>query len=70
MRSPNSSSTIYEVDFRGFSYGFRPRRNPHMALDALHTALMSQRVNWVLDADIRSFFNSVRQSVADADARA
>jgi len=52
-------STIYEVDFRGFSYGFRPRRNPHMALDALHTALMSQRVNWVLDADIRSFFDSV-----------
>lgn len=48
-------STIYEVDFLGFSYGFRPRRNPHMALDALHTALMSQRVNWVLDADIRSF---------------
>jgi len=36
-------STIYEVDFLGFSYGFRPRRNPHMALDALHTALMSQR---------------------------
>ena len=45
----------YEVDFLGFSYGFRPRRNPHMALSALHTALMSQRVNWVLDADIRSF---------------
>ena len=52
-------SAIYEVDFLGFSYGFRPRRNPHMALDALHTALMSQRVNWVLDADIRSFFDSV-----------
>ena len=39
--------------------GARPGRNPHMALDALHTALMSQRVNWVLDADIRSFFDSV-----------
>jgi RNA-directed DNA polymerase len=52
-------SAIYEADFRGFSYGFRPGRNPHMALDALHTALMSQRVNWVLDADIRSFFDSV-----------
>ena len=52
-------SAIYEVDFLGFSYGFRPGRNPHMALDALHTALMSQRVNWVLDADIRSFFDSV-----------
>ena len=46
-------------DFLGFSYGFRPGRNPHMALSALHTALMSQRVNGVLDADIRSFFDSV-----------
>jgi len=52
-------SAIYEVDFLGFSYGFRPGRNPHQALDALHTALMSQRVNWVLDADIRKFFDSV-----------
>ncbi len=52
-------SAIYEVDFLGFSYGFRPGRNPHLALDALHTALMSQRVTWVLDADIRSFFDSV-----------
>jgi RNA-directed DNA polymerase len=52
-------SAIYEADFLGFSYGFRPGRDPHMALDALHTALMSQRVNWVLDADIRSFFDSV-----------
>nr|WP_314963627.1 hypothetical protein [Bradyrhizobium cosmicum] len=46
-------SAVYEVDFLGFSYGFRPGRNPHMALAALHTAIMSQRVNWVLDADIR-----------------
>jgi len=52
-------SAIYEVDFLGFSYGFRPGRDPHRALDALHTALMSQRVSWVLDADIRSFFDSV-----------
>jgi RNA-directed DNA polymerase len=52
-------SAIYEVDFLGFSYGFRPGRNPHRALSALHTAIMSQRVNWVLDADIRSFFDSV-----------
>jgi group II intron reverse transcriptase/maturase len=52
-------SAVYEADFLGFSYGFRPRRNPHMALAALHTALMSQRVTWVLDADIRSFFDSV-----------
>ncbi|WP_245283395.1 group II intron reverse transcriptase/maturase [Bradyrhizobium sp. WSM2793] len=52
-------SAVYETDFLGFSYGFRPGRNPLMALDALHTAIMSQRVNWVLDADIRSFFDSV-----------
>ena len=52
-------SAIYEVDFLGFSYGFRPGRNPHQALDALHTALMSQRGDWVLDADIRRFFDSV-----------
>src|SRR5579885_2917196 len=43
----------------GLSYGFRPGRSPHQALAALHTALMSQRVSWVLDADIRSFFDSV-----------
>nr|WP_256478604.1 hypothetical protein [Bradyrhizobium barranii] len=36
-------SAVYEADFLGFSYGFRPGRNPHMALDALHTAIMSQR---------------------------
>jgi len=52
-------SAVYEADFLGFSYGFRPWRNPHMALNALHTAIMSQRVNRVLDADIRSFFDSV-----------
>jgi group II intron reverse transcriptase/maturase len=52
-------SAIYEVDFLGFSYGFRRGRSPHQALDALHTALMSQCVSWVLDADIRKFFDSV-----------
>jgi group II intron reverse transcriptase/maturase len=52
-------SAVYEVDFLGFSYGFRPGRNPHQALASLHTAIMSQHVNWVLDADIRSFFDSV-----------
>ncbi|MET3524648.1 group II intron reverse transcriptase/maturase [Mesorhizobium abyssinicae] len=52
-------SAVYEADILGFSYGFRPGRSPHMALDALHTAIMSRRVNWVLDADIRSFFDSV-----------
>jgi RNA-directed DNA polymerase len=48
-------SAIYEVDFLGFSYGFRPGRSPHDALAALHTAFMTQYVNWVLDADVRSF---------------
>jgi len=52
-------SAVYEADFLGFSYGFRPGRSPHQALAALHTALMSQRMTWVLDADIRSFFDSV-----------
>jgi group II intron reverse transcriptase/maturase len=52
-------SAIYEVDFVEFSYGFRPGRNAHEALDALHTGMMTQSVNWVLDADIRSFFDSV-----------
>jgi RNA-directed DNA polymerase len=53
-------NAIYEADFQGFSYGFRPRRNPHLALRALHTAIMTKYVNWVLDADIRRFFDSVR----------
>ena len=52
-------SAVYEVDFLGFSYGFRPGRNPHQALAALHTGLMTQCVCWVLDADIRKFFDSV-----------
>ena len=52
-------SAIYEVDFLGLSYGFRPGRSPHRALHVLHTALMTQYVNWVLDADIRRFFDSV-----------
>jgi len=57
-------SAVYEVDFVGFAPnlpagGFRPGRNPHTALDALHTAIMSRRVNRVLDADIRSFFAEV-----------
>ncbi len=52
-------SAVYEVDFLGFSYGFRLGRNPHQALAALHEALMSQRVCWVLDVDIRKFFDSV-----------
>jgi RNA-directed DNA polymerase len=49
-------NAIYEVDFRGFSYGFRPGRGPHDALDAVSVGLSARRVNWVLDADIREFF--------------
>ena len=48
---------IYEEDFRGFSYGFRPGRSPHQALDALTVALKRKQVNYVLDADIRGFFD-------------
>ncbi len=51
-------SAIYEADFLGFSYGFRPGRHPHGALQSLHTALMTQYVSWVLDADIRSFLDA------------
>jgi group II intron reverse transcriptase/maturase len=50
---------IYEVDFLGFSYGFRPGRGPHDALDALWVGLMRKKVNWVLDADIRGFFDAI-----------
>lgn len=52
-------SAVYEVDFRGFSYGFRPGRKPHDALDALSVGITSRRVNWVLDADIRDFFGQL-----------
>ena len=52
-------NAIYEVDFLGFSYGFRPRRSPHRALDALTVGIQMRRVNWVLDADIRSFFDTL-----------
>jgi RNA-directed DNA polymerase len=52
-------SAIYKVDFLGLSYGFRPGRSPHQALQALHTTFMTQCVNWVLDADVRNFFDSV-----------
>ena len=50
---------IYEVDFKGFSYGFRPGRGPHQALDALNVGIFRKRVNWVLDADIRGFFDNM-----------
>jgi len=52
-------NAIYEEDFLGFSYGFRPGRSQHDALDALTVALKSQKVNWILDADITSFFDEI-----------
>ena len=55
-------NAVYEVDFRGFSYGFRPGRGPHDALDALAVGIERKRVNWVLDADIRDFFSRLDQS--------
>jgi group II intron reverse transcriptase/maturase len=55
-------NAIYEQDFLGFSYGFRPGRSPHYALDALATGIYRKRVNWVLDADIRDFFTSLDQA--------
>src|ERR1700747_2455889 len=53
---------IYEEDFLGFSYGFRPGRNQHQALDALSYALLKKKVNYVLDADIRGFFDNLDKS--------
>ena len=50
---------IYEEDFLGFSYGFRPGRSQHDALDALWVGIMRKKVNWVLDADIRGFFDTL-----------
>ena len=52
-------NAIYEQDFVGFSYGFRPGRSPHDALDALATGITRKRVNWVLDADFRDYFSSL-----------
>jgi RNA-directed DNA polymerase len=53
---------IYEEDFLGFSYGFRPGRSAHDALDALAVGICDRRVNWVLDADIRDYFSSLDHS--------
>ena len=52
-------NAIYEEDFLGFSYGFRPKRGQHDALDALMVGITSRKVNYILDADIRSFFDTV-----------
>jgi len=50
---------IYEEDFQGFSYGFRPGRGCHQALDALYVGIEQRKVNWILDADIRGFFDNI-----------
>jgi len=50
-------NAVYEADFRGLSYGFRPGRGPHQALDALAAGIYRKKVNWVLDADIRGFLD-------------
>src|SRR5215469_6685689 len=50
---------IYEEDFRGFSYGFRPGRSQHQALDALNVGISRKKVSWVLDADIQGFFDNL-----------
>ena len=52
-------NAIYETEFLGFSYGFRPGRSQHNALDALYTGLLTRKVNWVLDADIRGFYDTI-----------
>ena len=52
-------NAIYECDFAGFSYGFRPGRSPHNALDALAAGIKWKKVNWVLDADIAAYFDSI-----------
>jgi RNA-directed DNA polymerase len=52
-------NAVYEADFLGFSYGFRPGRGPHQALDALAAGIYRKKVNWVLDADIRDFFGQL-----------
>jgi RNA-directed DNA polymerase len=54
-------NAIYEEDFLGFSYGFRPKRSPHHALDALTVGIEAKKVSWVLDADLRSFFDQPSQ---------
>jgi RNA-directed DNA polymerase len=52
-------NAIYETDFLGFSYGFRPGRSPHHALDALAAGIVDKKVNWVLDADFSDYFSSL-----------
>ena len=53
---------IYEKDFYGFSYGFRPERSPHNALDAIWVGITQRKVNWVLEADIKSFYDTINHT--------
>ena len=62
-------NAIYEHDFIGFSYGFRPGRNQHNALDALYVGITKRKVNWVLDADVREFFDSLSHKWLDKFVR-
>ena len=55
-------NAVYEEDFLGFSYGFRPRRGPHDALDALAVGITERKVNWILDADVSDFFSRLDQA--------
>ena len=57
---------IYETDFLGFSYGYRPGKSQHKALDALYTGLLTRKVNWVLDGDISSFLELSSQCTSDS----
>ena len=63
-------NAIYEEDFLGFSYGFRPGRSPHDALDALAVGIERKKVNWVLDADISDFFSKLDHAWLDEVSRA
>jgi RNA-directed DNA polymerase len=54
-------NSIYEADFMGFSYGFRPKRGQHQALDAIHEGIARKKVNYIFDADIRDFFNKINR---------
>jgi group II intron reverse transcriptase/maturase len=55
-------NAIYEQDFLGFSYGFRPKRSPHQALDALTVGIERKKVSWVLDADLRNVFDTLKHA--------
>jgi hypothetical protein len=59
QRATVDTNAIYEADFLGFSYGFRPGRSQHHALDALYVGLLTKKVSWVLDVDIRGFFDTI-----------